>query len=165
MLRRALIVAVAATLLPMAASAQTPIVFVHGNGDHAGLWDNVIWRFESNGYPASRLFAVDLPNPSASSTLTAVELNRSTPEEQTAALAAFVTRVLLTTGAKKVALVGSSRAGLRLPDDRTEFTVIARNLFDQQYIIDAGNTGGAFGIPTFIAGAPRFLTVQLSRRF
>jgi len=72
MLRRALIVAVAATLLPMAASAQTPIVFVHGNGDHAGLWDNVIWRFESNGYPSSRLFAVDLPNPSASSTLTAV---------------------------------------------------------------------------------------------
>jgi len=43
--------------------------------------------------------------------------------------------------------------------------VIARNLFDQQYIIDAGNTGGAFGIPTFIAGAPQFVTVQLSRRF
>ena len=53
----------------------------------------------------------------------------------------------------------------RLPDDRTEFTVIARNLFNQQYIIDAGNTGGAFGIPTFIAGAPRFVTVQVSRRF
>ena len=66
---------------------------------------------------------------------------------------------------EKGQLLFNLRAGLRLPDDRTEFTVIARNLFDQQYIIDAGNTGGAFGIPTFIAGAPRFLTVQLSRRF
>ena len=52
-LRRALM-AVAASLLPMAVQSQTPVVFVHGNGDHAGLWDNVIWRFESNGYPASR---------------------------------------------------------------------------------------------------------------
>ena len=98
--------------LATVARAQTPIIFVHGNGDHAGLWDNVIWRFESNGYPASRLFAVDLPNPSASSTLTAVELNRSTPEDQTAALAGFVTRVLLATGARKVALLGSSRGGM-----------------------------------------------------
>ncbi len=114
MLRRALMAVVAAALFPMAAQAQTPVVFVHGNGDHAGLWDNVIWHFESNGYPASRLFAVDLPNPSASSMLTAVELNRSTPEEQTAALAAFVTRVLLTTGANKVALVGSSRGGMTI---------------------------------------------------
>jgi outer membrane receptor protein involved in Fe transport len=66
---------------------------------------------------------------------------------------------------EKGQLLFNLRAGLRLPDDRTEFTVIARNLFNQQYIIDAGNTGGAFGIPTFIAGAPQFITVQLSRRF
>ena len=26
-----------------------PIVFVHGNGDTAGLWLTTIWRFESNG--------------------------------------------------------------------------------------------------------------------
>ena len=66
---------------------------------------------------------------------------------------------------EKGQLLFNLRAGLRLPDDRTEVTVIARTLFDQQYIIDAGNTGGAFGIPTFIAGAPRFVTVQVSRRF
>ncbi len=94
--------------------AQTPIVFVHGNGDHAGLWDTTIWRFESNGYPSDRLFAVDLPNPSASARYTVPELNRSTPEDQTAALAAFVTRVLLNTGADKVALVGSSRGGMTI---------------------------------------------------
>lgn len=97
-----------------AAAAPVPIVFVHGNGDHAGLWDNTIWRFESNGYPRDRLFAVDLPHPSAASTPTARESNRSTPDDQAAALAAFVTRVLLRTGASKVALVGSSRGGLTI---------------------------------------------------
>lgn len=113
-------------LVPVAAGSQgrtpaarapevpVPIIFVHGNGDHAGLWDNTIWRFESNGYPRERLFAVDLPNPLGSSTTTAREPNRSTPEDQTAALAAYVTRVLLRTGARKVALVGSSRGGLTM---------------------------------------------------
>ncbi len=95
-------------------SALPPIVFVHGNGDHAGLWDTTIWRFESNGYPDSLLFAVDLPHPSASSRYTVRELNRSTPEDQTAELAAFVTRVLLRTGANKVVLVGSSRGGMTI---------------------------------------------------
>lgn len=98
----------------VAEPAPVPIVFVHGNGDHAGLWDNTIWRFESNGYPRDRLFAVDLPNPVASSTTTARETNRSTPDDQAAALAAFVTRVLIRTGASKVALVGSSRGGLTI---------------------------------------------------
>ena len=145
MLRRALIAVVAATLLPMAASAQTPIVFVHGNGDHAGLWDNVIWRFESNGYPSSRLFAVDLPNPSASSTLTAVELNRSTPEEQTAALAAFVTRVLLTTGAPKVALVGSSRGGMTIRN----YVRYGGGAAHVSHVITSGTPNhGVFAIPT-----------------
>ena len=72
---------------------------------------------------------------------------------------------VIMTGMAPGELLFNVRAGLRLPDNRTEFTVIARNLFDEQYIIDAGNTGGAFGIPTFIAGAPQFVTVQLSRRF
>lgn len=58
----------------------------------------------------------------------------------------------------------NARAGLRLKDNRTEITVIGRNLMNEPYIIDAGNTGGAFGIPTFIAGAPRFVSVQVSRR-
>jgi pimeloyl-ACP methyl ester carboxylesterase len=97
-----------------AEAAPVPIVFVHGNGDHAGLWDNTIWRFESNGYPRDRLFAIDLPHPLASSTPSARETNRSTPDDQAAALAAFVTRVLIRTGANKVALVGSSRGGLAI---------------------------------------------------
>ncbi|AMW06939.1 hypothetical protein GEMMAAP_16265 [Gemmatimonas phototrophica] len=59
----------------------------------------------------------------------------------------------------------NARAGWRLKDQRTEITLIGRNLFSEPYIIDAGNTGGAFGIPTFIAGAPRLVSVQVSRRF
>ncbi|CCH53781.1 TonB-dependent receptor [Fibrisoma limi BUZ 3] len=40
-----------------------------------------------------------------------------------------------------------------------------KNLLDQQYIIDAGNTGNAFGIPTFIAGPPRFVGAELRVSF
>jgi len=36
---------------------------------------------------------------------------------------------------------------------------------DKEFIIDAGNTGGAFGIPTFIAGPPRFIGFQTSVNF
>jgi outer membrane receptor protein involved in Fe transport len=35
------------------------------------------------------------------------------------------------------------------------------NMTNEQYLIDAGNTGQAFGIPTFVPGAPRFWGVQL----
>jgi iron complex outermembrane recepter protein len=35
------------------------------------------------------------------------------------------------------------------------------NITNEQYLIDAGNTGQAFGIPTFVPGAPRFWGVQL----
>ena len=42
-----------------------PIVFVHGNGDTAALWQTTIWRFESNGWPRERLHAIDLPYPLA----------------------------------------------------------------------------------------------------
>lgn len=62
-------------------------------------------------------------------------------------------------------LIANLRAGLRFPDKKSEFTLVMRNLADQPYIIDAGNTGGAFGLPTFIAGAPRQITAMLSRRF
>lgn len=36
------------------------------------------------------------------------------------------------------------------------------NVFDQRYLKDAGNTGSDFGIPTYIAGPPRFFGVRLS---
>ena len=39
------------------------------------------------------------------------------------------------------------------------------NLLDEEYIKDAGNTGGAFGIPTFIAGEPRYFGASFSVRY
>jgi outer membrane receptor protein involved in Fe transport len=57
-------------------------------------------------------------------------------------------------------------ANLRLtyePDGRNiTIGAFVNNVFDQKYIKDAGNTGDAFGIPTFIAGEPRFYGVSFS---
>ena len=49
--------------------------------------------------------------------------------------------------------------------NRFEVSAFARNLFDEDYLLDAGNTGGAFGIPTFIPAEPRLYGVQASVRF
>jgi len=46
---------------------------------------------------------------------------------------------------------------------RTE--VFADNLFDEEYVIDAGNTGGGFGIPTFVAGMPFIAGVRVYADF
>ena len=40
------------------------------------------------------------------------------------------------------------------PDSPWTAELYADNLFDERYIIDAGNTGGGFGIPTFVTGMP-----------
>lgn len=56
------------------------------------------------------------------------------------------------------------KGGFRLFDNRLELAAYATNLLDKEFIIDAGNTGGAFGIPTFIAGPPRFFGLQLTGR-
>ncbi|GAB4526599.1 MAG: TonB-dependent receptor [Amphiplicatus sp.] len=57
------------------------------------------------------------------------------------------------------------RAGAELMDGRLVVEGYAENLLDKDYIIDAGNTGGSFGIPTFIAGAPRFYGGGVKVRF
>lgn len=43
--------------------------------------------------------------------------------------------------------------------------VFGSNLTDEKYLIDAGNTGAAFGLPTFIAGAPRMYGARLAVNF
>lgn len=57
------------------------------------------------------------------------------------------------------------RTTVTLPGGRFQIIGIARNLLNEEYIIDAGNTGGAFGIPTFISGAPRFVSLQVGYGF
>ncbi len=59
----------------------------------------------------------------------------------------------------------NARAGIRFDEGRYEITAFARNLTDEDYLIDAGNTGGAFGTATFIAGEPRLYGVQVAAKF
>lgn len=89
----------------------TPIVFVHGNGDSAAVWQTTIWRFESNGWPADRLTAINIPYPLARDEDSKPQPGRSSTAENMAYLRAAVDQVLKTTGASKVILVGNSRGG------------------------------------------------------
>lgn len=57
------------------------------------------------------------------------------------------------------------RGGIRMMDDRLEIQVYVENALDEDFIIDGGNTGGAFGIPTFIAGPPLFFGGGISYQF
>lgn len=120
MTSRRLFLSLAAGLLALAgcASAPTtsldatpPIVFVHGNGDTAALWQTTIWRFESNGWPRERLHAIDLPYPLARDDDTKPQPGRTSTAEHMAFLKAEVDKVLQATGARQVVLVGNSRGG------------------------------------------------------
>jgi triacylglycerol lipase len=90
---------------------RPPIVFVHGNGETAGLWITTLWRFESNGWPRERLHAIDLPYPLARDDDAKAQDGRTSTAEHMAWLAAEVDRVLARTGATKVVLIGNSRGG------------------------------------------------------
>ncbi|HEX8387846.1 MAG TPA: TonB-dependent receptor, partial [Sphingomonas sp.] len=57
------------------------------------------------------------------------------------------------------------RAGIEGPGNRWFVGGFARNLGDEKYLIDAGNTGGGFGVPTYIAGEPRFYGIEAGVRF
>jgi iron complex outermembrane recepter protein len=61
--------------------------------------------------------------------------------------------------------IANLRVGWRSPRGRWEITAHADNLFDKEHLIDAGNVGGSFGIPTFVAGEPRRVGVQATLRW
>jgi len=120
---RALLTTLAGALLALAGCAgdparegRPPVVFVHGNGDTAALWYPTVWRFESNGWPRERLFAVDLPYPLARADDAKPQEGRSSAAENTRNLAAEVAKVLRATGAPKVVLVGNSRGANAIRD-------------------------------------------------
>jgi triacylglycerol lipase len=95
-------------------TALPPIVFVHGNGDSAALWTTTLWRFESNGWPRERLHAIDLPYPQARDNDGVEQAGRGSARQQALHLAAEVDRVLKSTGAVRVVLVGNSRGGITI---------------------------------------------------
>ena len=52
---------------------------------------------------------------------------------------------------------------MKVSKDNSQFAfeVYVDNLFDKEYLIDAGNTGGGLGIPTFVRGMPRIAGVRV----
>ncbi|PCD01694.1 TonB-dependent receptor [Sphingomonas spermidinifaciens] len=59
----------------------------------------------------------------------------------------------------------NARAGVSFAEERFELAGFIRNATDEDYLLDAGNTGGGFGIPTFIPAEPRFYGGQITARF
>lgn len=53
------------------------------------------------------------------------------------------------------------RAGVEFSKSKLSFSFFMNNILNDEYLIDAGNTGRNFGIPTFIAGAPRMWGVEM----
>src|ERR1700737_4942726 len=99
---------------PPAAPSATevpPILFVHGNGDHAALWITTLWRMESNGGPRGRMFAINFTDPLARTDDSVPQQNRSSTEDQRRELGEAIKELKRRTGASRVALVGNSRGG------------------------------------------------------
>ncbi len=58
----------------------------------------------------------------------------------------------------------NARLGYEGPGGWWRAELFVDNLFDENYIIDAGNTGDALGLPTFVSGAPRMYGMSVSFR-
>lgn len=91
MLHRRLLLLLAAAGLALAGCAvrpsleeAPPIIFVPGNGDSAALWQTTVWRFESNGWPRERLYAVNMPYPLARDVDNQPQAGRSSTAEHMA---------------------------------------------------------------------------------
>jgi triacylglycerol lipase len=88
-----------AAAVPASASAQDPILFVHGYVESASLWNTMIGRFEKDGYPKSYLSAYTY-NTSQSNKIDAEEVK------------SHVESLLKTTGATKVDIIAHSMGSL-----------------------------------------------------
>ncbi len=96
---------------PTAAPQVPPILFVHGNGDHAALWMTQLWRMESNSIPRERMMAINFTYPLARTDDTVAQPNRSSTTQQRDELMSAIAELKRRTGAAKVALVANSRGG------------------------------------------------------
>ena len=72
---------------PPVAADVAPVLFVHGNGDHAALWITTLWRMESNGVPRERMLAINFTDPLARNDDKVEQANRSSTEDQRRELA------------------------------------------------------------------------------
>jgi Lipase C-terminal domain/Lipase (class 2) len=119
LLKGAAVLPLAANSFGFGAAAQTsaggadipPILFVHGNGDHAALWMTTLWRMESNGISRDRMFAINFTDPLARTDDTVAQPNRSSTEDQRRELGDAIKELKRRTGAARIAMVGNSRGG------------------------------------------------------
>jgi triacylglycerol lipase len=74
--------AVSAFATRASADDLPPIVFVHGNSDYAADWQTAFWRFESNGYPRDRLFAICFTDPQSRDDNTVAQADRSSTDDE-----------------------------------------------------------------------------------
>jgi pimeloyl-ACP methyl ester carboxylesterase len=88
-----------------------PVLFVHGNGDHAAVWITTLWRMESNGVPRERMLAISFTDPLARTDDKVEQPSRSSTEDQRRELGEAVKELKRRTGAARIALVGNSRGG------------------------------------------------------
>jgi hypothetical protein len=96
---------------PSAANEIPPVLFVHGNGDHAALWITTLWRMESNGVPREGMMAISFTDPLARTDDKVEQANRSSTEDQRRELGEAIKELKRRSGAPRVALVGNSRGG------------------------------------------------------
>ena len=59
----------------------------------------------------------------------------------------------------------SARLAFTADHDRWSFALVGDNLTDRKFIVDAGNTGDNFGIPTFISGTRRTYRAEFGVKF
>lgn len=59
----------------------------------------------------------------------------------------------------------NARVGIADETNSWSVSLFVSNLFDKEYLVDAGNTGGSFGNPTFVAGPPRFVGIEFNMAF
>ena len=97
---------------PRVQEQAAPIVMVHGDGESAATWQDVVWRFESNGWPRARLFVLQQAFPQARDDDAKAQSGRSSNAEHLAFVKAEVAKVLAATGAKQVVLIGRGRGAL-----------------------------------------------------
>jgi triacylglycerol lipase len=95
----AIAICITGTALAPMASAQDPILFVHGWSESASLWNTMIGRFEKDGYAKSSLSAYSY-NTSQSNKIDAEEVKSR------------VETLLKNTGATKVDIVAHSMGSL-----------------------------------------------------
>jgi outer membrane receptor protein involved in Fe transport len=59
----------------------------------------------------------------------------------------------------------NANLSLRFKQQRLTVSLFGSNLAGEKYLIGAGNMGAMFGIPTFVAGAPRMMGGKVTWKF